>query len=660
KTVPIGERLRFISIFSKNLDEFFMIRVGSLFDQIAIGDNNIDSRSGMSPQMQLEKIFHKVRYLYEQKDRAYKEITAQLKEYDVHNLRFKELSKHEIEHVKKYFNEYIKPILSPSIVSRHFPFPHLDNNRISVVLKLKAGEKIAHGIISIPANCPKIIFLNGDKTRFILTEYVILKYANKLFKKFEVLEKNTIRITRNADINLDDGVDDEDEDYVEHLKTVLKLRGRLTPVRLEYTSTLELDTVKLLKKNLKLAEDYFINTNLPMNFDFVSELLDKLPTQILEKITYSRIVAQPSPNIDLNKPVMQQVWEKDVLLSFPYENISPFLRLLREAASDPKVASIKITIYRMAHKTRIVDYLCRAAEHGKTVFVIMELRARFDENNNINWTEKLIESGCTVVYGLESYKVHSKVCLISFMEEESGEISYISQIGTGNYNETTAKLYTDLSLMTANQNIGKDLDEFFKNIPTENVHGEYNSIIVSPNSIKDKIIALLDEEIDKQQNYGNGRVIIKINSLTDKGIIKALVKASNAGVKIDLIIRGISCLLPDVVGYSENIKITSIIGRYLEHSRVYAFGTGEDLKMFISSADCMTRNLEKRVEVATPIYDDDIKQRIYNSLEIMLKDNVKARFMTATGEYVKKPDGDMLDSQMYFVKEAYDNAVQTE
>ncbi len=657
ETVPIGERLRFLSIFVSNLDEFMMIRVGSLFDHVLLGENSVDIRTGMSAQQQIEAIYVKLKALYEKKDMVYKEISTKLREANVYNLKIKDLKKEEIEIVKVYFKEYIKPILSPAIVNRQFPFPHLKNNRPYVILKLLKGEKQTHGIISIPPNCPKIIFLNKDKTRFILSEEVVLKYANKLFKKFEVIEKSFIRVTRNADVNLDEEFADEDEDYISHLKILLKKRGRLAAVRLEYSSSLDIETIKLLKKNLKLPEQFFINNKIPICFDFTDELLNNLPVKILNDIMHVQIKPQHSHLIDLNKSMIEQIKKKDLLLSFPYQSIAPFLSLLKEAASNPKVASIKITIYRMAQKTRIVDYLCRAAENGKNVFVIMELRARFDEKNNINWSEKLIEAGCTVVYGLEKYKVHSKVCSIS-MIEDSGNISYISQIGTGNYNETTAKMYTDLSLLTANQDIGEDIEELFKNIPTENLSEEYHSILVSPKGIKGKIIELIESEIKKQEKDGDGRIIIKINSLTDIGVIKALVKASRAGVKIDLIIRGISCLVPSLEGYTENIRITSIVGRFLEHSRIYVFGTGHDMKMYISSADCMTRNLEKRVEVATPIYDEDIKNKICESLEIMLKDNIKARLMNFTGEYEKKTSGEPLDSQMYFVKEAYDNVSQ--
>ncbi|ONI37654.1 polyphosphate kinase 1 [Candidatus Epulonipiscium fishelsonii] len=658
ENVPIGERLRFLSIFVSNLDEFMMIRVGSLFDHVLLGESHVDSKTGMSVQEQIEAIYMKLKSLYEKKDMVYKEITSKLKESSIYNLKIKDLKKDEIDIVKEYFKEYIKPILSPAIVNRQFPFPHLKNNRPYVILKLLKGEKQTHGIISIPPNCPKIIFLNKDKTRFILSEEVILKYAHKLFKKFEVAEKSFIRVTRNADVNLDEELVDEDDDYISQLKFLLKKRGRLAAVRLEYSSNLDMETIKLLKKNLKLSEQFFINNKIPICFDFAEELLRNLPSKVLNDIMHVQIKPQHSHLIDLDKSMIEQIKQKDLLLSFPYQSITPFLSLLKEAAGNPKVASIKISIYRMAQKTRIVDYLCRAAENGKNVFVIMELRARFDEKNNINWSEKLIEAGCTVVYGLEKYKVHSKVCSISIVED-SGNISYISQIGTGNYNETTAKLYTDLSLLTANQDIGEDIEELFKNIPTENLSGEYHSILVSPKGIKGKIIELIEDEIKKQEKNKNGRIILKINSLTDTGVIKALVKASQAGVKIDLIIRGISCLVPSIEGHTENIKITSIVGRFLEHSRIYAFGTGDDLKMYISSADCMTRNLEKRVEVATPIYDEDIRNKLYESLEIMLKDNVKARFMNFSGAYEKKTNGEILDSQMYFVKEAYDNVVQS-
>ncbi|OOB79660.1 MAG: polyphosphate kinase 1 [Epulopiscium sp. Nuni2H_MBin003] len=657
-TVPVGDRLRFISIFSNNLDEFLMTRLGNLFDQLIMGDEHLDKKTGMTAQEQIDAVYSKLLVLYEKRHLIYESINHDLAQFGVQHLSIKDLDASEMDYVKGYFKEYIQPILSPSVVSKHFPFPHLYNNRLAIILKLKKDDQTTHGIVSIPASCPKIIFLNKEKTRFILTEYVLLKYANKLFKKFTVFKKSIIRVTRNADVNLDEEINDEDDDYLDHIKGLLKQRGRLAPVRLEHSSKLDASTIKFLKKQLKLPEKYFIKTELPLSFDFVSSLLNAIPADIKEQITYNPIVPQPSPSIDTKEPIIPQIKQKDLLLSYPYESIAPFLTLLKEASLDPKVASIKITIYRMAHKTRIVDYLCRAAENGKDVFVIMELRARFDENNNINWSEKLIDAGCTVVYGLEYFKVHSKVCLISSIED-CGKVSYISQIGTGNYNETTAKVYTDLSLITANTEIGRDIDAFFKNIPTENLNGDYKHIVVSPFAIKDKLNEFIDREILKQENSGNGRIIIKVNSITDSGIIKSLVKASRAGVQIDLIIRGISCLLPELEGYSSNIRITSIIGRFLEHSRIYVFGTGDDMQVYISSADCMPRNLEKRVEVAAPIYDNDLKHRIYDSLQIMLADNVKARFMNCDGEYEKKVGGEPLDAQMYFVEQAYKNASQT-
>ncbi|WP_044149921.1 polyphosphate kinase 1 [Candidatus Epulonipiscium viviparus] len=656
KTVPIGERLKFISIFSNNLDEFVMIRVGGLFDQL-ITDANKKDKTGMTAEDQLNAIYLKLGYLYKKRDSIYRDVNTQLKDYSIHGLEIKDLNKEEMEIVKAYFNEHLTPILSPAIVSKHSPFPQLYNNMQAIILRLQKENKIKHGIITFPSNYPKIIYLNPEKTRYILTEYVILKFAHKLFKKFTMLDSSIIRLTRNADINLDEEINDEDEDYVDHIKSLLRKRGRLAPVRLELSNDLEKETMKLLKKSLKLPEKYFLITSSPMDFSYVSDLFKMLPKDIVEKITYKKISAQLSPSIDINQSIMKQIRDQDLLLSYPYESIMPFLKLLKEAASDPKVISIKITIYRMAPKTRIVDYLCRAAENGKSVFVIMELRARFDESNNINWFEKLKEAGCTVIFGLEYFKVHSKVCLISFMED-SGEITYISQIGTGNYNEVTAKVYTDLSLMTADQNIGQDIDSFFKNIPTENLNGTYKCIVVSPFAFKNKLILLIDREIEKQHQTQNGRIIMKMNSLTESDIIDALVKASRAGVKIDLIIRGISCLLPNIKDSSENIYITSIVGRFLEHSRLYVFGQPDDMQIYISSADCMPRNLEKRVEVAAPIYDSKIKNHIYETLEVMLKDNTKARFMTSAGEYVRKEFDDAMDSQIYFINEAYKNAGQ--
>ncbi len=647
ESVPLLERMKFVSIFTSNLDEFFMIRVGSLYDMASMGDKSIDKRSGMNAREQLDKIYEAVAPLYKERDKTYAEIKKQLHPYGVCGLDFKELEAQEKKYVKNYFKEQILPVLSPQIVDANHPFPHLQNKEIYVIANLKLDENKMLGIIPVPQFISDVIYLPGHDIRYIRMEKVIMAYMNMVFTQYQISEENYICVTRNADISPDD------ENYINHddfrfvMKETLHKRKRMAAVRLEVANSLSKETEKYLCSKLNISPVCIFRTKMPMKLDYIFGIMDKVPASMKRSLVDEPFAPQPSPHVQEGS-VMAQVKKKDLLLSYPYESMDPFLKLIKEASTDPDVMTIKITIYRLAKKARLVEYLCAAAENGKEVTALIELRARFDEQNNIDWSERMEEAGCRVIYGFEGYKVHSKICLITYRNKN--EIKYLTQIGTGNYNEKTAKLYTDYSLMTGDQSIGEDAAVFFKNMSIGNLDGVYSHLIVSPTSLKSKVLMLMDEEIRKG---AEGRIVMKMNSVTDMDFIGKVAEASCAGVKVDLIVRGICCILPGIPNATENVTVSSIVGRYLEHPRVFVFGTGAEQKVYIGSADMMTRNTEKRVEVACPIFDPDIKKRLVRSLNIMLADNVKARAMQSDGTYRRKENtGKAVNSQEMFMKEA--------
>ena len=647
ETVPLMERMKFVAIFTSNLDEFFMIRVGSLYDMAAVDNKKLDTKSGMTPKQQLEAIYQAVAPLYKERDKTYAEIKKQLKPYGVCGLDFKELEQQEKKYVKKYFKEQILPVLSPQIVDPNHPFPHLLNKEIYVVANLKQDSNTMTGIVPVPQYIPEVLYLPGHDIRYIRMEKVIMEYLELVFDKYEVSDKNYICVTRNADISPDDEAYADNEDFRFIMKETLHKRRRMAVVRLETASPLGKEMEKYLCDRFKITPECIFRTKMPMKLGFIFAIADKIPDSMKRALIDEPFSPQPSASL-ADGSVMEQVKKKDVLLSFPYESMDPFLQLIREAASDPDVMTIKITIYRLAKKARLVEYLCAAAENGKEVTALIELRARFDEQNNIDWSERMEEAGCRVLYGFEDYKVHSKLCLITYRNKN--EIRYITQVGTGNYNEKTAKMYTDYSLITSDQEIGEDAAIFFKNMSIGNLDGVYDHLIVSPTSLKQKVLSLIDEEIRKGEH---GRIVMKMNSLTDMDFIRKVSAASQAGVKIDLIVRGICCILPGIQGRTENLSVTSIVGRYLEHPRVFVFGTGDDAKVYIGSADMMTRNTEKRVEVACPIFDPKIRKKLMHDLNIMLADNVKARKMLSDGTYRKKVQGERtVNAQETFMKEA--------
>lgn len=645
--VPLLERMKFVAIFTTNLDEFFMIRVGSLYDMVSVGEKSLDEKSGMSAEEQLERIYGEVAPLYKEQDKTYGEIKKQLHPYGVCGLSIKELEQSEKKYVKKYFKDQILPILSPQIVDANHPFPHLLNKELYVVADLKYEEKTMLGIVPVPQFVSDIIYLPGHDIRYIRMEKVIMEYLELVFEQYEVLSRNYICVTRNADISPDDEAFNINADFRYRMQETLHKRRRMAVVRLEVAEPLSKEREEYFCKRFSITKKQIFRTKIPMKMEYMFSIVEKVPPSMKRALVYDSFIPQPSKFVQ-DGNVMKQVKKKDVLLSYPYESMEPFLQLVREASVDPSVVTVKITIYRLAKKTRLVEYLCAAAENGKEVTVLIELRARFDEQNNIDWSERLEEAGCRVIYGFEGYKVHSKICLITYRNRS--EIQYITQIGTGNYNEKTAKMYTDLCVMTSNQEIGSDAASFFKNMSIGNLEGTYNHLVVAPNGLKSKILVFIDEEIRKGKN---GRIIMKMNSVTDVDFMKKIAEASKAGVKVDLIVRGICCILPGIEGETENLTVTSVVGRFLEHPRIFSFGVGTEQRIYIGSADMMTRNTENRVEVACPIWDKVIKEQINHMFQVMLEDNVKARTINSDGAYQRKEQMDEpIDSQQIFMNES--------
>lgn len=646
-TVPLLERMKFVAIFTSNLDEFFMIRVGSLFDMVHTDEKAVDSRSGMTAGEQLAKIYEAVAPLYKERDKTYADIKKQLHPYGVCGLDFKELEQTEKKYVKKYFKEQVLPVLSPQIVDANHPFPHLINKEIYVTATLKWKEKSMLGIVPVPQYISDVLYLPGHDIRYIRMEKVILEFLDLVFEQYTVSDANYICVTRNGDVSPDDEGLEVTDDFRKLMQKTIHRRRKMSVVRLEVAEKLNDETQKYFCEKFDIKPYQIFRTKMPMKLSYIFAMSGNLPEPMKKSLTYPAFSPQESARVTSGS-MMKQIRKKDLLLFYPYESMNPFLKLIKEASVDPNVMTIKITIYRLAKKARLVEYLCAAAENGKEVTVLIELRARFDEQNNIEWSERLEEAGCRVIYGFEGYKVHSKICLITYRNR--GEIQYITQIGTGNYNEKTAAMYTDLSLMTANPEIGMDAAEFFKNMSISNLNGSYKHLIVAPTSLKQTVLALMDEEILKGSN---GRIIMKMNSVTDTDFIEKVSEASRAGVKIDLIVRGICCILPQVPGYTDNLRVMSVVGRYLEHPRIFSFGTGAEQKIYIGSADMMTRNTEKRVEVACPVRDKEVREQINHYLKIMLEDNIKARVLQRDGSYRKKEQSEpFIDSQAVFMEEA--------
>lgn len=650
--VPLCERLTFLSIFQSNLDEFFMVRVGSLEDQKLLNNNDRENKTNMTPDEQLVAILERVNELNQVKDKIYKELMKKIGEYGVDIISFKELSKSENAQMRNYFNNNILPLLSVMIVGRKQPFPFLKGEEIyaMAILDKKSGKE---RIGIIPCNSemiPRMISVPGREHTYMLREEVILHYMNDVFNGYKIKQKSVMRVTRNADIDVSK-VYDEDLDYRDQMAQLVKLRKKLAPVRLELTRDIEPEMVEKMCEYLELEKNHVLYSKSPLDLSFVFKIEDILRGKT--ELFYEKKVPQPSPSLDMNKAIIPQILEKDVLLSYPYESIRPFLQMLHEAARDPKVQSIRMTLYRLAKNSKVVEALVEAAENGKQVDVLVELKARFDEANNIDWSRTLEDAGCHVVYGVDGLKVHSKLCLITRKTDD--KVEYITQIGTGNYNEKTARLYTDLSLITSREDIGIEAREVFQEILIGNTVEKTQHLLVAPKCLQKPILDMIDYEIEEARLGKEAYIGVKVNSLTDKKIIDKLVEASKAGVKIDMVVRGICCLKAGVEGETENIHIRSIVGRYLEHSRIYIFGPESRDKIYIASADFMTRNTLRRVEVAAPIYDEKIKDRIRNMFKVMLMDNELARIEGADGIYrLQKAEGEKINSQEYFNEQAYE------
>ena len=652
--VPLCERMTFVSIYQSNLDEFFRVRVGSLQDQMLISTEIRENKTKMTSAEQIRAIIKEVKKLNQRKDKAYEKLMKKIEEYGITLINHASAKSEEKKFLEKYFMKEIMPLSSPTIVGKRQPFPFLKNGEIYAVVVLETRNKKERiGIIPCSNNMlTRMVELPGGKGRYMLIEDLILHYIGKVFKGYKVKGKSLLKVVRNADIDADAAYD-EDLDYREFMEDLMKQRKKLSPVRIDLSREMDETVVDALCRYLDVTPDRVFRSEAPLDVSFVFQLQDLLRRNT--ELFYEKRVPQKSPEFKDGQSILQQITQEDKMLSYPYDSIRPFLKMLTEAAEDDSVISIKMTLYRLAKQSKVIEALCEAAENGKEVVVLVELRARFDEENNIRWSRMLEEAGCQIIYGLEHYKVHSKLCLITRRGENG--IQYITQIGTGNYNEKTARLYTDLSLMTANEQIGMDAARVFQALAKGEVVEDMEHLLVAPKCLQSKVIEKIEEQIQKQKNGETAYIGLKMNSLTDKRIIDKLIDASKAGVKIDMIVRGICCLIPGVEGETENIHVISVVGRFLEHSRIYIFGNGEEAQYYIGSADFMTRNTVKRVEVAAPVYSERLKKRLQDLFDLMLSDNKKARKEDAKGTYsVVECKGQPINSQELLYQEAYAKA----
>ena len=654
ENVPLLERFKFLAIFTSNLDEFFMIRVGSLCDMAAVDKEHTDSKSGLTAKEQLHLIYKAVEPLYARRDAAFSDVDSKLSAIGLRRLTMDSLAPDEQKYIKRYFKDIIAPVLSPQIVDSHHPFPHLEGKvlHIAALLSHKKTERL--GLLPVPASLPPVVFLPETPSRYILTEDILLAYADHVFEMYDVLEKTVLCVTRNADIQVDDetfGV--EGGDFRKKMEKLLRQRRRMAVVRVEINRPISDHFKEHFRSRFEVSDaQIFLSRTAPLKLGYAFSLGEHLPEKKRAFLSDAPFTPQQPAMLSAGQSLLKAALQRDILLSYPYESMEPFLQMIREAANDPAVLAIRITIYRLASKAKLVEYLCAAAENGKDVTALIELRARFDEQNNIDWSERMEEAGCKIIYGFEDYKVHSKICLIT--RRERGAVRHITQVGTGNYNEKTAKQYTDVSLITADERIGQDAGAFFNNMALGNLSGRYSRLFVAPTSLKNNILALMDEQIAKGKD---GYILLKFNSLTDIDVIAKLREASCAGVTVEMIVRGICCLLPGVPGHTENITVTSIVGRFLEHSRIYVFGRGDEEKMYISSADLMTRNTERRVEIACPIDDPAVRTRLHDILYAMQHDTVKARVLQPDGTYCKKPAvQEPICAQDLLMQQAIENA----
>ena len=650
--VPLCERLSFASIYQSNLDEFFMVRIGSLKDQIQLGEKGRDTKTGMMPQQQIDAALEQIRLLNQRKDAVYRQLLTRLEDAGVRLVDFHTISQEDSRRLEGYFTREVLPLLSPMIIGKRQPFPFLRNKEIYAVAVLdRKNGKRKVGIISCATGVfPRLITISQGE--YMLSEELILHFLPLAFKGYQIRGKSLLRLTRSADIDAD-AVYDEDLDYREFMADLVKQRKKLEPVRLELSRQLSQETVEELCKTLDMEKKAVFEGGTPLDLSFFFQIQDILRQN--PNYFYPRYTPQKSAQFRGKDPFLPQIVEKDKLLSYPFDRMDPFLKVLREAAADESVVSIKVTLYRVAKHSQVVSALMEAAENGKEVLVLVELKARFDEANNIEWSRQLEAAGCNVIYGLPGYKVHSKLCLISRMVD--GQPQYITQIGTGNYNEKTARLYTDFSFLTADPAIGQNASAVFQALAKGETVQNSDVLLVAPHCMQSRILEKIDQQIARAKGGEPAYIGVKVNSLTDKTIMERLIQASQAGVRIDMVVRGICCLLPGVPGMTENIRIISIVGRFLEHSRIYIFGQGEAEEVYIASADWMTRNMLRRVEIGVPISDPDIRRQIRQMFDTMLRDNCQARQLHSDGSYTRLPrQGQAVDSQELFCQWAKEQA----
>ena len=660
ESVPLFERLKFVSIFESNLDEFLMVRVGGLSDLAELKKQPVDNKSNMTASEQVDAVMAEMPGLLTRWESIFKSIEGKLDTLGVHRARIDSLTPEERTFVTRYFQAYVSPVISPLVIDPRHPFPNLRNGALYLACGLDGvtDEESLLGLIEIPASMNRVVEIPSPTGTYsyILLEDVILACLDSCFGSYKPLDRALIRVTRNADIDPDGEGVEEEEDYRQHMKRILKKRLRLQPVVLAVSGSLEKQTLKTIRKALELSRRSVFTCDIPLNLGYVFGIEGKIPEHLRNELLFTPFKPQPNPTIDMSRSIREQVLQHDKLLFYPYEAMNPFLDLVHEAAYDPECISLRITLYRVAKQSRLCESLIDAAENGKEVTVLMELRARFDEQNNIEWAERLEEAGCTVIYGSEGFKCHSKICQLTYREGMA--LTRLTLLGTGNFNEKTAKLYSDFMLMTAHPGIGEDANLFFRNLSLGNLRGDYRFLGVAPVGLKPLIMRGLDLEIQRALAGEPARVFFKLNSLTDREVIDKIAKASCAGVRVDMIIRGISCLKPGVPGKTENVHVRSIVGRFLEHARVYAFGVDSDM-IYLSSADMMTRNTEHRVEIAFPVLDPTCRALVHEYMGMQLRDNVKARSLTSDGTWVpvERAEGEKpFNSQEALLERAYRNA----
>lgn len=660
ESVPLFERLKFVSIFESNLDEFLMVRVGGLSDLAELKKQPVDNKSNMTASEQVDAVMAELPGLLTRWESIFKSIEGKLDTLGVHRARIDSLTPEERTFVTRYFQAYVSPVISPLVIDPRHPFPNLRNGALYLACGLDGvtDEESLLGLIEIPASMNRVVEIPSPTGTYsyILLKDVILACLDSCFGSYKPLDRALIRVTRNADIDPDGEGVEEEEDYRQHMKRILKKRLRLQPVVLAVSGSLEKATLKTIRKALELSRRSVFTCDIPLNLGYVFGIEGKIPEHLRNELLFTPFKPQPNPTIDMTRSIREQVLQHDKLLFYPYEAMNPFLDLVHEAAYDPECISLRITLYRVAKQSRLCESLIDAAENGKEVTVLMELRARFDEQNNIEWAERLEEAGCTVIYGSEGFKCHSKICQLTYREDMA--LTRLTLLGTGNFNEKTAKLYSDFMLMTAHPGIGEDANLFFRNLSLGNLRGDYRFLGVAPVGLKPLIMRGLDREIQRALVGEPARVFFKLNSLTDREVIDKIAEASCAGVRVDMIIRGISCLKPGVPGKTENVHVRSIVGRFLEHARVYAFGVDSDM-IYLSSADMMTRNTEHRVEIAFPVLDPTCRALVHEYMGMQLRDNVKARSLTSDGTWVpvERAEGEKpFNSQEALLERAYRNA----